>query len=165
MRPTFPSADQVRELKRLTEHRIPTDWQDTNGHVNIQYYQTLYEKAGWPMLARAGVDSDYFEQRRRGIFDLEHHIYYLRELHVGERVALYGRFLARNRKRLHGMMFIVNVNRDQLACTLEFVSTGANLDSRRSGEFPQDVLDKFDQLIAADSVLEWAAPVCGTMSV
>lgn len=162
---TFPSTTQVRQLEVLGEHTIPSDWEDQNGHVNIQHYQTLYEIGGWPMLGRAGVDRDYFENRRLGIFDLEHHIYYLSELHVGERVTIHGRFLARNHKRIHGMIFIVNADRDELACTLEFMATSTNLATRRTNEFPEDILAGLDALMDAEKHIDWQAPVCGAMAI
>ena len=49
MRPTFPTAKQVLELEKLLEHTIPENWQDQNGHVNIQHYQTLYDLSGWAL--------------------------------------------------------------------------------------------------------------------
>lgn len=161
----FPSAAEVRQLDNLAEHTIPPDWQDQNGHVNIQHYQTLYEIGGWPMLGRAGVDADYFENRRLGIFDLEHHIHYLSELHVGEHVTMHGRFLARDHKRLHGMLFIVNADRDELACTIEFMSISADLTTRRTNEFPDDILAGVDALMEVEKSIEWPAPVCGVMSI
>ena len=165
MRPTFPTVEQVLELEKLSEHTIPEDWQDMNGHVNIQYYQTLYDMGGWAMFSQLGIDESYFSERKLGLFDLEHHLYYLSELHVGDVVSLHGRFLARNHKRLQGIVFIVNESKGVLACTLEFVSTGANLGTRRSDNFPPDVSTKLDQTLAADSAISWPAPVCGAMSV
>lgn len=161
----FPTVEQVCGLETLAEYTIPSDWQDENGHVNVKYYQFLYEIGGWPMLEPIGVDISYFTQRKRGIFDLEHHISYLRELHVGERVTMHGRFLARNAKRMHGMLFVVNADRNALACVLEFLSTGANLETRRTDVFPDDIAAGLDQLIEADRAIDWPAPVCGAMSV
>jgi len=161
----FPSAAQVRELAELGSQVIPPDWEDQNGHVNIEHYQTLYKIGGWPMLGRAGVDQHYFEGRRLGIFDLEHHICYLKELHVGERVTIHGRFLARNRKRLHGMIFILNADRDELACTLEFVAASTSLETRRTNEFPDDILDGIDALMRAEEHIDWPAPMCGAMAI
>lgn len=162
---TFPSPAQVRELEVLAEHTIPPEWEDQNGHVNIQYYQTLYEIGGWPMLGRAGVDEEYFKNRRLGIFDLEHHVYYLSELHVGELVTIHGRFLAKNRKRIHGMIFIVNADRNELACTLEFMATSANLSTRRTNEFPDDIVAGLDALMDREKHIDWPAPVCGAMAI
>ena len=112
-----------------------------------------------------GIGPDFFTDRRLGIFDLEHHLCFRSELHVGERVTLHGRFLKRNAKRMHGMMFVVNDDRDALACTLEYLATGANLATRRSDAFPPDVAAGLDAAIAADEKIEWQAPLCGTMSV
>lgn len=165
MRKAFPSANDVRELEVLAEHTIPPEWQDQNGHVNVQYYQTLYLIGGWPMLGRAGVDASYFEDRGLGIFDLEHHVHYLSELHVGERVTIHGRFIANNKRRIHGMVFIVNDDRDELACTLEFVAASTNLRTRRMNEFPDDVLEGLEALIDAEKDLTWTTPVCGAMSI
>ena len=161
----FPSATQVSQLEILAEHTIPPEWEDQNGHVNVQYYQTLYEIGGWPMLGRAGVDQDYFVKRRLGVFDLEHHTYYLSELHVGERVTIHGRFLDTNKKRIHGMIFIVNADRNELACTLEFMATSTNLATRRTNEFPEDVLSGIEKLKDAERHIDWPAPVCGAMQI
>ncbi|HBO15112.1 MAG TPA: 3-hydroxybutyryl-CoA dehydratase [Porticoccaceae bacterium] len=161
----FPTVDQVRELEQLAVYRIPPAWQDMNGHVNIQYYQTLYEIGGWPLFERMGIDLDYFKHRRLGIFDLEHHIAYLKELHVGETVSIHGRFIARNQKRIHGMIFIVNADQNELACTIEFISASTSLTTRRTNEFPDDILTALDALITAEEGIDWPSPVCGAMSV
>ena len=131
MRPTFPTYEQVKALDTLYEHTITEDWLDQNGHVNIQYYQTLYDLSGHSMLERLGIDESYFSEQKRGLFDLEHHVFYLSELHVGDRVAVHGIFLSRNHKRMHGMVFITNLTKQVLACTLEFTCSSANLETRR----------------------------------
>jgi len=165
MRPVFPTIEQVLQLENLLERTIPENWQDQNGHVNIQYYQTLYDRSGWVMFNQLGVDQNYFSERKLGMFDLEHHIYYLSELHVGDTVSMHGRFVARNHKRVHGVIFIVNKSRRLLSCTLEFITTGANLQTRRTDRFPDDISENLDRAIVADSDILWPTPICGAMSV
>ncbi len=165
MRPEFPSFEQVQALDSLYEHTITEDWLDQNGHVNIQYYQTLYDLSGWSMLERLGIDESYFTVQKRGLFDLEHHVFYLSELSVGDRVSVHGLFLDRNNKRMHGMVFITNLSKKVLACTLEFMASGANLETRRSDDFPPDVASRLDVMIAEDKAVGWPAPICGVMSV
>ena len=58
MRPTFPTVEQVLELEKILEHTIPENWQDQNGHVNIQHYQTLYDLSGWALFNQLGVDQN-----------------------------------------------------------------------------------------------------------
>jgi hypothetical protein len=95
MRPKFPSVEEVRLLPCLLSQEIPAEFEDINGHVNIQHYLGLYDKAGWPFFALLGMDERYFTEGRKGIFDLEHHLFYLAEIHIGDRVSIHGRLLAR----------------------------------------------------------------------
>jgi len=164
MRPRHPSAAEVRQLPALMTQVIPPEWEDQNGHVNIQYYLTLFERGGWPMVQEMGMDESYFRDRRQGLFDLEHHIYYVNELHVGESVSIHARLVDRSEKRFHGVMFIVNDSRDNLAATLEYITSGADLAHRRTAPLPADIAVRLDRLVAEHRRLGWEPPLCGVMS-
>ena len=110
------------------------------------------------------MDEAYFKERRRGLFDLEHHLRYLAELHVGDDVTVHSRMLDRSEKRLHGMMYILNQSRRQLSCTLEYITSSADLDARRTVPFPEDVGLRFDKIIEQHAQFDWAPMVCGVMS-
>ena len=98
---SMPTLAQVDELPVLLEKVIPPEWQDLNGHVNVRHYLELYDAASWPKLAEFGLDASVFLERRQGVFDLEHHLWYLDELHVGDTVTVHWRFIARTLKRFH----------------------------------------------------------------
>lgn len=161
---TPPTPDEVRQLQRLMQVTVPPDWEDENGHVNVQFYMKLYDKGGRPLMDILGMDDSYFSERRHGVFDLEHHISYFSEIHVGESVSVHARLLDRTAKRFHGIVFIVNDSRDQLACTLEFVASGADLEARRTAPYPDDIAAALDRVIAEHRKISWHAPVCGVMS-
>jgi acyl-CoA thioester hydrolase len=163
MRPSFPSVEDVRLLPCFMSQEIPPEFEDINGHVNIQHYLGLYDKAGWPFFALLGMDERYFTEERKGIFDLEHHLFYLAEMHIGDRVAIHGRLLARSAKRLHGIWFIVNESQNQLANSFEFVSSHADLESRRTSPFPDELAGRLDAMISEHQKISWPAPVCGIM--
>lgn len=164
MKPSMPTPGNIADLPPLLIMTIPPEWQDMNGHVNVQHYIALYDRAGWPLLTQLGIDPGHFRDRRLGFFDLEHHVWYLAEMHVGDEVSAHVRFLASSNKRMHGLMFLVNVTRRQLASVLEFVTTGADLASRRTAALPDAVKARLDALIAAHNSLDWEAPRCGSMS-
>ena len=161
----LPTVAEVRQLPELAKRVVPPEWEDYNGHVNVCHYMSLYEDAGWPMFAQLGIDAEYFSERRLGIFDFSHFIRYLNEIHVGDEVSLYCRFLTHNAKRLTGMTFVVNNSRDNLASTLEFLSSGADLQARRTAEFPPDVLARLEATVRESDQLPWDAPLCGAISV
>ena len=159
----MPTVEQVDELPSLMERRIPPEWQDLNGHVNVRHYLELNDAASWPMLEQFGLDERTFLEGRQGIFDLEHLIWYRGELHVGDLVSVHSSFVARSLKRFHGVMFIVNRTRSQLASAFEYVSTGADLELRRSAPLPERFAAELDRMIAAHARLGWPAPLCRVM--
>ncbi|MEL6406049.1 MAG: thioesterase family protein [Chloroflexota bacterium] len=162
-RPTFPTLAQVQALPLMLRKTIPETYQDINGHMNIQYYYAVYDEAGMPFFAHFGITDDYFTVQRKGIFDLEHHVHYLAEVHVGDTVAVHSRLLGRTAKRVHGIWFLVNETRQQLANTFEFVSSHADLEARRTSPFGDELGAKFDTEIARHTQLDWDAPISGIM--
>jgi acyl-CoA thioester hydrolase len=144
---------------------IPPEWEDRNGHVNVQFYVALYELGGWVVLEQAGVDEAWFEQRNISVFDLEHHVRYRSEVLTGDEVLTYNRLLSRNDKSFHGMYFIVNQTRGRLAATLEYVSACVDMRTRRIAPFPEALAAILDGVLEKHKALGWAAPVCGLMNL
>jgi hypothetical protein len=77
---------------------------------------------------------------------------------------VHSRILDRTAKRYHGVMFIVNRTRVRLSSVFEYVSSGADLEARRTAPLPAVFAARLDQMIATDARLAWPAPVCGVMS-
>jgi acyl-CoA thioester hydrolase len=155
-----PDVSAIRELPALASQVIPRRWEDQNGHVNVGFYLALYNDSGWPMLGLIGVDEAYFTERKMGLVDLDNHIRYLRELHVGDRVTAYGRFFGKDEKRMHGMVFIVNDDTKMLASTIEFLSISIDLRKRKPAAIPDDVASRLDAVINAHQKLSWTVPTC-----
>lgn len=163
-RPVFPSPDSVRMLPVHFSMTVPREWQDRNGHVNVQYYQRLYELGGYAVLDEIGYDLSRCEADDFGMFDLEHHLHYRAELLVGHRVSCYNRLLTVEAKRFHGMYFVVNDTTGLLACTLEYITCGVDLRTRRTVPLPEPLRDGLVALIGGYPAFGWQAPVCGVMS-
>jgi acyl-CoA thioester hydrolase len=164
-RPLFPSPEQVRQLPVQLSMAIPPEWQDRNGHVNVQYYLRLYELGGYEVLNDGGFDADLLQTHNYGLFDFEHHLFFRAEVHVGDRVSTYNRLLSMNHKRLQGMYFIVNDTREQLACCIEYLSAGVDLATRRTAVFPQDIQEGLERQLKRHLALDWPAPVCGAIHI
>lgn len=159
----YPSIDEVRELPPLYTRSVPPDWEDLNGHVNVQFYLQLYEEAGWPLLKAWGLEG-LAKESSFSIFDLEQHLSYLAEMHVGDEVSMHNRVVTRSDKRFHGLFFVVNDSRSQLACVIEYVSTGADLKLRRTVPLLPHLKAHLDEAIDRSNALTWPAPLCGIMS-
>lgn len=160
----FPDLDQVRELAVQLDHVIPPEWEDRNGHVNVQYYLTLFEMGGWKILEDNGFDEMWSQRSQYSFFDLEHHLRYLAEIGVGDRVTTYNRVVGKSDKRFHGLYLIVNETRARLACLLEYISAGVDMRERRTALMPSDLSEGLDRLYAEHRKLSWTPPLCGIMA-
>lgn len=162
---TYPTPGQLSELPVQYTGVIPPEWQDRNGHVNVQFYVALYELGGWVLFEERGIDEDWFQQRNISVFDLEHHLQFRAELLVGEEVIAYNRMLSRSEKAFHGMYFIVNQTQGRLAATLEYISACVDMQTRRITPFPDQLAGVLDGLLEKHRHLSWSAPACGLMEL
>jgi acyl-CoA thioester hydrolase len=160
----FPDLEQLRELPVQLDYVIPPEWEDRNGHVNVQFYLALFELGGWKVLEEVGVDEDWLRCHAYSFFDLEHHLHYLAEIRVGERVTTYNRVVGKGDKRFHGLYYIVNETRGRLAGTLEYISNGVDMNLRRTASMPEELARGLDRLHAAHQRLSWAPQLCGLMA-
>jgi acyl-CoA thioester hydrolase len=165
MRPPTISLDQLADLPVVYQAVIPPAYEDRNGHMNVRWYLALYDEAGDAMYSMLGLTADYFAASGMGGFDLEHHLWYAAEVHVGDTVVIRLRFLARSAKLMHYQMFMANETRGVLSSIFECVHAHADLTARRTAHFPLQVAATIDAYIAAHQMPTWPAPVSGSMGV
>lgn len=160
----FPDLDQVRELPVQLDYVIPPEWEDRNGHVNVQFYLTLFELGGWKILEERGFDEAWMERREYSFFDLEHHLNYLAEIVVGDRVTTYNRVAGMSDKRFHGLYLVVNETHGRLAGVIEYISNGVDMRLRRTAPMPLELSKSLGRLYAQHKLLSWQPPLCGVMA-
>ena len=161
----MPTVEQVRELPQLVRYVVPKSWEDLNGHVNVQHYTALYDMAGYPFMDMMGISEAYVRESRVGLFDLEHHIWFLDEMHVGDVVTGHACLVARGPKRVLSVMFIIDETRNRLASVLEVISTTADLEARRTMIIPEALATRIDALIAEQKARGWSAPSSGSLKI
>ena len=159
----FHTPDQLHELPVQLEKVVPPEWEDRNGHVNVQYYLTLYELGGWVILEQIGFDEEWFTKHHVSVFDLEHHLNYLAEIRIGDQVKTFHRVAGYSSKRFHGMYFIVNETANRLAATVEYVAGCIDMKARCTTEFPDALAAGIESLRLEHQRLDWALPLCGVI--
>src|ERR1700750_1104437 len=80
--------------------KVEPAWIDYNGHLNMAYYNVLFDRAvdeGFELLGRAADD------HKRGFAPAtaEVHVRYVRELHEGDPVRVTFQLLGYDAKRMH----------------------------------------------------------------
>jgi acyl-CoA thioester hydrolase len=163
MKPPSIPLEKITALPLLLRTVIPPEYQDENGHMNVRWYLAVFDDAGYPLVASFGITPEFHTQHGTGGFDLEHHLYYLNEVHIGDTVAVYSRVIARTEKRTHYMMFMVNETRGKLASIFECVNSFADITQRKTAPYPPEIAAGIDAILARDQALDWDAPVCGVI--
>lgn len=164
MKPLDTRLEDITALEPIYRLTIPPEYEDENGHMNMRWYLAIFDDAGYPLVASVGLTTDFHTQHKTGGFDLEHHVHYLREVMIGDRVTVYARILGRTAKRVHYMMFLVNETRGALASIFECVNSFADMQTRRTAPYPPEVAERIDAILARHRALAWEAPVSGVMS-
>jgi acyl-CoA thioester hydrolase len=163
MRPPPLAIDLLESLPVVYRAAVPPEYRDHMDHMNVRWYLALYDEAGDNMYQLYGQTPEYYRANQAGGFDLEHHIRYLAEVRIGDTVAIRARLLKRTAKRIHYMMFMVNETRGLLSSTFECVNSHADLKLRRTSPYPDFIAQQIDALIAQHRLLDWDAPVSGSM--
>jgi acyl-CoA thioester hydrolase len=144
---------------------VPESYRDENGHMYMRWYFAIFDDAGDALHDQIGLTREYHSRHRTGTFDLEHHMHFLSEVNLGEDVAVYMRFVARSTKRLHYLMFMVNVTRGKLSAIFECMNAFADLRVRKTAPFPDEIARKIDEILARHEKLNWPPPLSGAMQV
>ena len=67
---------------------VEPGWIDYNGHLNMAYYNVLFDRAVDEAYELIGCGVRYLEQTRHSTFTAEVHVRYLHELHAGDPVRV-----------------------------------------------------------------------------
>ena len=161
----MPIATQLERLPLLGRVRVPPEWEDLNGHVNVQHHLGMYDLTSDAMLELLGVSADWVREEQVGLVDLEHHIWFRRELHVGDEVTLHLRFTGLNERRVQGVMFLLNAESGEVASAIEFLSIAVDLAARRAIPVPSGIHGRLVELLREHEALDWPAPRCGSIYV
>ncbi len=164
-RVVLPTVEQVTQLPCSLRRVVPVDAADGNGHLNMARYLSLHDEALWPYHAGLGMGKQYREVQRRGLFTLEQHLAYHAEVLVGDAVTVHCRSLGRTEKLVHGMSFVVNATRAELANTLEYVVAHVDLDRRRIIPFGEDVAAALDMEIEGHGQRGWTASISRRLGI
>ena len=68
--------------------RVEPAWIDYNGHLNMAYYNVLFDRAVDEVYELLGCGLAYLKEPRHSCFTAEVHVRYLRELHAGDAVRV-----------------------------------------------------------------------------
>lgn len=111
---------------------VEADWIDANGHMNVSFYDHVFDLAERELFMRFGIGDSYIVARRKSVFRLEKLVTYERELKLGTRIEVHSHVVWTDMKRVHHFHELWNVDENHRAAADDALSIHVDLDLRRS---------------------------------
>ena len=129
------------------------DWIDYNGHLNMAFYNVLFDRGVDHVYDHLGIGEAYTQSGAGSCFTLEVHVHYLNELALDDEVEVHFRLLDFDQKRLHFFEELYHRKEGYLAATSEQLAMHVDMQNRRSAPFPNAALSAIEALHAAHADL------------
>ena len=133
--------------------RVEPGWIDYNGHLNMAYYNVLFDRAVDEVYELIGCGPAYLEQTRHSTFTAEAHIRYLRELRAQDPVRVTFQLLDYDAKRLHYFEELHHAEEGWLSATSESMVLHVDMIAKKTAPFPDFIAARLDRMKAAHAHL------------
>jgi acyl-CoA thioester hydrolase len=124
---------------------VEPQWTDYNGHLNMAYYNVLFDRGADFGIGELGITLDYVKNRKLTIYTAEIHVCYVRELHQGHQVYTTFQIVDFDEKRLHVFQELYHED-GWLAATSEVLSLHIDMSGPKVAVFPADVLANIETM-------------------
>lgn len=135
-------TDTTAILFEAPHRKVESQWIDLNGHMNMAYYNLLFDEALDQLFNDIGVGWQYTQQGDGSCFTAEIHVTYLDELKDGDPVRISYQMLDWDQKRLHLFGRMYHATQNYLAATSEQMCIHVDMKSRRAAPMPRNAQDR-----------------------
>jgi acyl-CoA thioester hydrolase len=132
---------------------IEPQWIDYNGHLNMAYYNVLFDRAVDEVYELFGVGPDYLKRSNHTTFTAEVHVRYLRELRLGMPVQLSFQLLDFDAKRIHYFQEMRHAEEGWLSATSENMTLHVDMAVKKVAPFAAETVAVLQRLKDAHSHL------------
>ncbi|HEY4988019.1 MAG TPA: thioesterase family protein [Bradyrhizobium sp.] len=150
---TTADAPPAPQPFRSSIMQIEPQWIDYNGHLNMAYYNVMFDRAIDQFWLRLGIGPDYMKERRGSTFTAECHVRYLREIHLGDPVQISVFLIAADDKRLHTFEELRHATEAWLSATSENMTIHVDMTARKTAPFPSDIRARIREMADAHAAI------------
>jgi acyl-CoA thioester hydrolase len=133
--------------------RVEPQWIDFNGHLNMAYYNVLFDRAVDEAYELLGIGPNYLKRSGHSTFTAEVHVRYLREIHEGDPVRVEFQLLDFDAKRIHYFETLKHAEEGWVSATSENMTLHVDMAAKKVAPFPDDVLRRLTAMKAAHAKL------------
>jgi acyl-CoA thioester hydrolase len=134
--------------------QIEPQWIDYNGHLNMAYYNVMFDRAIDELWLKLGIGPGYMKARHGSTFTAECHVRYLREVHLGDPVQVSILLVAADEKRLHTFEELRHATEGWLSATSENMTIHIDMNARKTAPFPPDIRARIEALANAHRAVD-----------
>ncbi|NGX99573.1 MAG: thioesterase [Candidatus Afipia apatlaquensis] len=136
-----------------TVMQIEPQWIDYNGHLNMAYYNVLFDRGIDQMWLELGIGPDYMKTRHGSTFTAEAHVRYLREVHLGDPVQVSVYLIEADDKRIHTFEELRHATEGWLSATSENMTLHVDINARKTAPFPSDIAARIREVVTAHGTI------------
>ncbi len=131
---------------------VEPQWIDYNGHMNMAYYNVLFDRCADDAFEVLGMGPDYVNTRNLSVYTAEIHVCYIREIHEGDRTVCTFQIVDHDEKRLHIYKELRHED-GWLSATSETLYLHIDMSGPKVAPFPPDILSGVREMAAAHTAL------------
>jgi acyl-CoA thioester hydrolase len=133
--------------------KVEPEWIDYNGHLNMAYYNVLFDRTVDEAYELLGCGLAYLQQTQHSTFTAEAHIRYLRELHAGSPVRVTFQLLDFDEKRMHYFEQLLHAEEGWLSATSENMVLHVDMTAKKTVPFPDFIAARLAKMKEAHARL------------
>ena len=132
---------------------VQSEWIDYNGHMNDAEYMRVFSVTIDAFLIYLDFGAAYVKRANCGIYTVEGHLNYLRELNEGDALRCTTHLLGFDARRFHIFHHLYHAGQNYLAATSEFMMLHVNLQQQQVVPMPGQAVTLLEQIYAAHAQL------------
>jgi acyl-CoA thioester hydrolase len=133
--------------------RIEPQWIDYNGHLNVAYFNVLFDRAVDEVYELIGLGPDYLKRHRHSTMVAEMHVRYLREVHEADPLRVTVQLLDYDAKRIHLFEQLLHATEGWVSATSESMTLHVDMTAKKVAPFPDSVTCLLARMKAAHAEL------------
>jgi len=149
----------------IHEARVPAEWIDYNGHMNVAYYVMAFDHATDKLLDLLDLGVAYVRRTNGSTFVLETHVTYVQEIKRDDPFRCAVRMLDVDGKRLHYYFEMFHGRDGFLAATSEQILLHVDLATRRAAPMPSAARARAEAIMRAQAGLPRPERLCGRIGI
>jgi acyl-CoA thioester hydrolase len=131
------------------ERPVESAWIDYNGHMNMAYYNLVFDQALDEVFDALGIGAAYVATGAGSCFTVEVHVTYVQEVKLADPLRVAYQLLDWDAKRLHMFASMHHAQEGYLAATSEHLSLHVDMKTRRAGPLPLDAQNRIKEMMDA----------------